>query len=128
MKAPKLIFGLILNLVSSILKWALQPIVYTGTMLWYIITWQPKKMAQYNWDLALSKDQYGNVLIQLPGNSWLISKDSPYPYGNPDITISAVTGKNKVEGYTIWLGNVLCAILDFFDKDHCIKAAENYEK
>lgn len=42
--------------------------------------------------------------------------------GNPDETISSRLGKCAK-----WICKAICRILDFFEKDHCVKSIENIE-
>jgi len=118
--------GIILFIAAKVLKMILEPICIIFTILFLLVTGRFKEIGKYYADLAFAEDQYGNVLIQYPANIVLIKKDSPYKYGNPDVTISAVTGKNLVTDNALKGGKIVCTTLGVFDKDHCIKAAPNY--
>jgi hypothetical protein len=82
---------------------------------------------QYNTDLAIAQDQYGNGLCQYVFNIILLKKNPAHKFGNIDETISSVIGKNKVAGTLTWLGEVVDIILDALDPDHSIKSIDNTE-
>lgn len=75
--------------------------------------------------IAISIDQYGNVVCKDLFNSTLIKKESIYLFGNEDDTISKVIGINKINNTLSKVGIILDNILDFIDKNHSLKAIEN---
>ena len=79
--------------------------------------------ATYMYDVNTCFSQFGNVLGQYIWNNTLVKGDY-YPYGNPDETISGVTGKNLVKGTLTKTGLAVNAILDKLEKDHSIKSIE----
>jgi len=85
------------------------------------------KWNQYNMDLAISIDQYGNGLCQHLFNQVLIKKTSVNKFGNIDETISSVLGKNKLAGTLTRLGKAVDKVLDILDPDHSIKAIDHTE-
>jgi len=74
--------------------------------------------------LALSIDMAGNVLLARPMNDLLKTKHG-YKFGNRKETISSVLGKNKRDKTLTILGISIANILDFIEKDHCIKSIDD---
>jgi hypothetical protein len=77
--------------------------------------------------IAISIDQYGNVVCKDLFNFTLITKDSKYLFGNEDDTISKIIGYNKIDNTLSKTGIVVESILNFLDKNHSLKAIE-YDK
>ncbi|MBC7535109.1 MAG: hypothetical protein H7258_05390 [Ferruginibacter sp.] len=75
--------------------------------------------------MAVSKDQYGNVVCEELFNSTLRKKESKHSFGDEDETISSVIGKNLRDDTLSIAGKVLNKILCFFQKDHALKAIED---
>lgn len=84
-----------------------------------------KNKKQWYLNLAISKDQYGNVLGMHLFNDLLITKQSKHKFGHPDETISSVLGKNKREKTLTKIGQILSNLLDFIDNNHVTKSIEN---
>jgi hypothetical protein len=61
---------------------------------------------RYLWNLLIALDQFVNTLL----------------LGDPDETISSRAAKAMLEGKR-W-GCVLCRLLDYVQKDHCLKSLE----
>ena len=116
--------GLILLLVSTILKIASSPFFYLYGMVRAI---QKKEFDKWNLELAIAKDQYGNGLAKYLFNDILIKKESKYRFGNIDETISSVIGKNKKANTLTDTGKLLDSILEFFEKEHSIKSIDETE-
>lgn len=114
--------GFLLNIIASIIKWALQPICFfvgliTCTFVGGFNRWQ--------FDLALTKDAWGNVLIKHTANLLLIKKNSKYKFGQPFDTISYVLGINKKENTLTKIGSLVAWILNIIDENHVENAIEN---
>jgi hypothetical protein len=102
-----------------------------------IICWFPmffygmfrvRNRKQWYKNLAVSKDQYGNVLGMYLFNDLLIIKKAKHRFGSPDETISSVLGKNKKDGTLTKTGAILSNVLDFLDTNHSIKSIEHDER
>lgn len=114
--------GFILYIVAKILYLVLAPI----TMLYAIVKLIFKGgLSNYFHNLAFAIDQLGNVMIAPMANDVLIKKNSPKLYGNPDETISHVTGINYLARTLTSFGYFVAHSLDAVDKNHVTKAAEN---
>lgn len=74
--------------------------------------------------IAISIDQLGGVILSPLFNDIFINKKSDHLFGDPDETISSVLGKNKRDKTLTIFGKGICEILDFLDKDHCIKSID----
>ena len=85
--------GIILLIISSILKWILTPVMY---IYGCIIAIKKGEFEQYNLDLAISKDIYGNVL-----------------------------GKNQRDNTLTGLGNEIAGILNELQPNHCLNSIDN---
>lgn len=110
--------GLILLWIASILKWILTPIAYLYGTIFSLLKGE---FNEYNKDLAISKDQYGNGLCKYLFNHLLITKRG-YKFGNINETISSVLGKNYRDKTLTKLGKFLSFILNTIDKDHVQKS------
>lgn len=82
--------------------------------------------SKFLWDLSLSIDQTLNVCLQ-----FILNDLMKYPkgaiFGNPDETISGVTGKNQRLNNLTWFGKCVNWFLNKLEKDHSIKAIEEDE-
>lgn len=65
-------------------------------------------MKQYFWRIAISLDQFCNVLLG----------------GNEDETMSSRMGKKLAKHEKCPVCNFLCKLLNYIQPDHCIKAIE----
>jgi hypothetical protein len=112
--------GIILFLIARFLQWVLTPLFY----LYAIFSLRDgKKIAKYFADVAFAIDQLGNVMGGPIMNDALLKKDPILLYGNPDMTISHVTGKNYVENKMTWLGRLIARMLNNAEPQHVEKAA-----
>lgn len=116
--------GLLLFIVSLLIKRFLEPFMYIFGSI--VALWKGE-WNQYNTDLAISIDQYGNGLSRYLFNLVLIKKNAAHKFGNIDETISSVIGKNKLANTLTWLGVAVDIMLDSLDPDHSIKAIDNTE-
>lgn len=112
--------GYILLLISSLLKWILTPILYSYGIVVAIFKGE---FSEYNKNLAIAKDQYGNALGKYLFNQLLIKKEG-YKFGNIDETISSVIGKNKLKSTLTMVGKIIDKILNSIEKDHSIKSID----
>jgi hypothetical protein len=79
--------GFFLNIIAGISLWLLRRIGWVYGAL------TTKDFNKYNRDIALAKDQLGNVILAPLLNKLLITK-AGYKFGNPKEKISGVIGKN----------------------------------
>jgi len=120
--------GILLFIAAVILNLILLPVA----LIWGVVEsfWQRglgsalKRINKYFFDLAISLDQFGNVVCKELLNDALIKSSSPYKFGNPDETISSVLGKNKREGHLLKIGKAVDYTLDKLDENHSIKSIE----
>lgn len=113
--------GVILYVLACMLSFILNPffIIYAIIRL---KSWD--KINRYFFELALGKDQLGNICSSICFNDILIAKDG-IRFGNPDLTISGILGENKIRGKLKFLGKFLCWILNLLEKDHVEKSIGN---
>ena len=91
----------------------------------YSFKWSVLK--KYFIETAIDIDKFGNKNLRTLLNSTLIIKKG-YHFGNGKETISSVLGKNKRDSTLTKTGKAVCAILDFLDKNHCIKSIQKIWK
>ena len=111
-------------IIALIARRILEPFVYLYNA---VIALFKGEWNQYNMDLAIAIDQYGNGLCQYLFNQTLLKKNPVHKFGNIDETISSVIGKNKVAGTLTWLGTTVDILLDSLDPNHSIDAIDNTE-
>ena len=73
---------------------------------------------------AIDTDRFGNHNLRTLLNSTLITSEG-YPFGNFKETISSALGKNQRDKTLTKTGVFICKILDFIDKEHCLKSINN---
>ena len=116
--------GIFLYLLSSILKWALTPFLYSYGLI--RSAWKGE-LQKYHFRLALSKDQYGNVLGQYFFNDvWI--KPNGAKFGKPDETMSSVLGKNKKMDRLRGFGKLIADTLNKLDPNHVENSIEDDER
>lgn len=112
--------GLVLYLVSKILKSLLSPIAH----IWAYLSLTRKEHNEYLKQLAIAEDCYVNRLLAPILNKIAIKKNA-YPFGNIKETISSVLGKNKRDNTLLFVGKIIDWILNIFDKNHSIKSIDD---
>jgi 8-oxo-dGTP diphosphatase len=117
----KKLIGFVLFIIASGLKVVVFPVAYIFGTFTALIR---KEWNEYNHNLALAVDQYGNALCKYLFDLLFIEKESKYKFGNPDETISSVIGKNKVAETLTVPGEVLDWILNKFEKNHSINSID----
>lgn len=117
--------GILLYIVAKIGYLILSPI----TMIYAVIKLLFKGgLLNYFHQLAFAIDQLGNVMIAPMANDVLLKENTPKLYGNPDETISHVTGVNYKAQTLTSMGYFVAHSLDAIDKNHVEKAAETDQK
>ncbi len=117
--------GTILLIVAVLLFSIISPLYLIGGV---IISGNLKNISKYCHNIAFAIDQLGNVMGGPLMNKWLLKKNPAKLYGNPDETISHVTGVNyKAETLTSF-GYFVAHCLDAVDPNHVEKAANNDQK
>jgi len=79
-----------------------------------------KDKSGYFKETAIDIDRFGNRNFRTLLNRTL--QNNGYKFGDERETISSALGKNKRDKTLTKTGRVLCDILDFLDKNHCIKS------
>ena len=111
--------GLLLLITAIAISVIIIPIGFS----YQIISSLFKAVNEYLFKVAKSIDQLGNVVCRDLFNDTLIKKGG-YRFGNEDVTISHVLGKNEETKTLSILGKGLAWILNTIDKDHNKKAIE----
>lgn len=73
---------------------------------------------------AITIDKLANREFRTLWNKKLRT-ESGYKFGAENETISSALGKNQRDGTLTKSGKSLVKVLDFFEKDHCLKSIEN---
>jgi len=122
---------MILYIVALILAFILTPIgiIFTFIKSFYKNSFKDaiKNLNSQFRTIAISIDQYGNVVCKDLFNFTLITKESKHLFGNEDDTISKVIGYNKLDNTLSKTGIIVENILNLIDKNHSLKAIE-YDK
>lgn len=122
--------GIIILIVATVLSIIFMPIGFVYSMI--VLLWRNgpvaawHKINQYLFIMAVSLDQLGNASMQELFNDILLLPGA-YRFGNPDMTLSAVFGKNKQLGKLNKLGLAIAWILNKIDPNHTEKAVKNEE-
>lgn len=111
--------GFILLIIAILLAVVILPIGF----LFQIIAALFRGIDKYLFRIAKSIDQLGNVVCEHLFNVILIKKNG-YKFGNEDVTISHVLGKNEQIKTLSGAGRLLALLLNTIDKDHNQKAIE----
>lgn len=117
--------GIILLIIAVLLFSIISPLYLIGGT---ILSGNFKNISKYCHSIAFAIDQLGNVMGGPLMNAWLLKKNPSKLYGNPDETISHVTGVNYKSGKLTSLGYFIAHCLDIVEKNHVEKAAENDQR
>jgi hypothetical protein len=113
--------GIILYIIAILLFIPLTVINFIFVNYKYGLKW--KVINDFFRETAVDIDRFGNRNFRTLWNLTMITNEG-YKFGNIKETISSVLGKNKRDGTLTKIGMILCDILDFFDKNHCIKSID----
>ena len=120
----KLFKNTLLLLLSLFLSFGLLPLGFLYSCLKVITkTKSITEFSEYIYKVAISDDQKGNVVLSPLFNDTLITKDG-YKYGNPDKTISEVTGVNVLDNTLTGLGYRFNLLLSMFGRDHSVRTTQ----
>lgn len=72
---------------------------------------------------AINIDKFANREFRAMFNKFFKTHEG-YKFGDERETISSALGKNQRNNTLTKAGKALCAILDFLDKNHCIKSIQ----
>ncbi len=118
--------GVLLFIISVIISIVIIPIAFLFGIIKAFVDVKfitgLKNINSKFWAMAISIDQYGNVVCAELFNATLITSNSIYLFGNEDETISSVIGRNLKAGTLSKTGKILNSILNFFQKDHAINS------
>lgn len=113
--------GTIILIIAILLFSIISPIYLIGGI---IINKSFKEISEYFYSIAFSIDQLGNAMGGPIMNKFLLKKNPTKLYGNPDETISHVTGVNYKSEKLTSFGYFIAHCLDCIEKDHVEKAAD----
>lgn len=114
--------GLLLFFIARLLQIILTPIFFLYAIF---RIFHFKQIGEYFHNVAFSIDQLGNTMGASIMNDVLLKKDPVKKYGNPDETISHVTGVNYLGKKLTWTGLIVAKTLNRLDKNHVENAAIN---
>jgi hypothetical protein len=110
--------GILLFFIATILWILLTPVN------WVLVMFKHGLSNKYFKETAIDIDRFGNRNFRTLLNATLI-KSNGYKFGNELETISSILGKNLKNKTLTKTGKILCNILDFIDKNHCINSINN---
>ena len=87
---------------------------------WIAVTYKYGLSNKYFYQTAIDIDRFGNRNFRTFLN--LTMQRNGYEFGDVRETISSALGKNKRRNTLTKFGKLICSILDFLDKNHCIKS------
>ena len=120
--------GLLLTLTAIILSVTTLWLGLLYTLATRIFTIRFNEINRYFYDVAVSIDQLGNVIMRDLFNQILITSESPHNFGDEDEVISSVLGKNQQTHTLTGLGKFLVRFLNFLDPNHTLNSIEQREK
>lgn len=97
-------------------------ILYPILTIWNYQLVEDKK--NYFRSSAITIDKLANREFRTLWNKKLRT-ESGYKFGAENETISSALGKNQRDGTLTKSGQRLVKVLDFFERDHCLKSIEN---
>ncbi len=106
--------GFILFIIATVL-WL--PLTLVN---WIVVFFKKGLSNQYFKQTAMDIDRFANRNFRTLWN-YALQKNG-YEFGDVRETISSALGKNKQNNTLTRTGKILCAVLDFFDKNHCINS------
>ena len=134
MKPIKRLFaGMLLLIISIILKYLVTAIAMLINPIYYLVTLKWKTgidtLGEWFYKVALSNDQTGNVIGGVIFK-YLFTKNKVnfHPFGDEDDTVSYVLARNKYKGNLNLPGTMLGGLLDIIDSSgggHLVKAISN---
>jgi len=115
--------GILLYFIALILFVPLTIINFFVVLFKYGAKW--KVVNEFFHQTAVDIDRFGNRNFRTLWNETL-RKENGYKFGDERETISSALGKNKRDNTLTKTGKILCNILDFLDKNHCLKSIKNF--
>ena len=85
-----------------------------------LVIFKGGNVSDYFLETAIDIDRFGNRNFRTLLNTTL--QKNGYKFGDYRETISSALGKNKRDKTLTKSGIAICSILDFLDKNHCIKS------
>jgi 8-oxo-dGTP pyrophosphatase MutT (NUDIX family) len=117
------ILGFLLFVISILLFTITGPLGFLYGLLYSLFKSGIGGMGRYLFQMAVSIDQLGNVMMQHLLNALWIKKGG-YPFGNRDETISSALGRNKQDKTLTPFGKGIDAILDRIDPNHSLNSID----
>jgi len=110
-----------LLLVAILLLYILFPIIIVFMIVKFALTGNKRMLLVWFYRTSREIDVFANVNCGEFFNSIFLGENG-YKFGNPNETISSVIGKNQRDNTLSLMGIILRIMLDWIDKDHCIKS------
>ena len=85
-----------------------------------LVIFKGGNLSNYFKETAIDIDRFGNRNLRTLLNETL--QKNGYKFGDERETISSALGKNKRDNTLTKTGIIICDILDYLDKNHCIKS------
>ena len=118
---------MIVNILLCIVTFVLFPILWVVNFVYYSAKhFCIDSISKFLYDTALRIDVFGAGEFRFLFNNLLIKKDG-IKFERSKYSISYYLGANELNGTLSKWGKLLVFVLDKIDKNHCIKAYNNYE-
>jgi len=117
---------ILILIVAVVLLWLLSPVFIIYALFKFLF--RIGQLSEYCYWLAFAIDQMGNVMGAPIMNDVLLKKEATHKYGNPDETISHVTGVNYLSKMLTSGGYFVAHCLNTAEKNHVEKAAETDQR
>jgi hypothetical protein len=114
--------GILLYLIAIILYIPLT--VINAFLVLFKYGWNFKTINDFFYETAVDIDRFANRNFRTLWNETL-RKENGYKFGDERETVSSALGKNKRDETLTKTGKSLCTILDFLDKNHCLKSIKD---
>jgi hypothetical protein len=111
--------GILLYFIAIILYIPLT--VINAILVLFKYGWKWKTINAFFYETAIDIDRFANRNFRTLWNETL-RKEEGYKFGDERETVSSALGKNKSDNTLTKTGKILCSILDFLDKNHCLKS------
>ena len=86
----------------------------------FLVILKGGNLSNYFKETAIDIDRFGNRNLRTLLNETL--QKNGYKFGDERETISSALGKNKRDKTLTKTGIIICNILDYLDKNHCINS------
>jgi len=123
-------FSLAIEAICLLFCIAPPAIIYTILVSYYKYDFRTatERISDFGLNIGESLDQSGNVIGMDIFSDTLLASSKGKQFGNPDETVSHVTGVKEAENDLSWLGEFLAFALNLADKGHTKDAKDSNQQ